>query len=210
MGIAKNPAQGSRIGQLYGDYDAGKTGQQQSLTDFARSYSMTDPTAKGYLDSETGALTGIYDGTQLGDLNRITDAGTQASNMAALRAMGKAKAQSSLFRLGQGGNSSYADAQLADQYAGIATDAAARNAAARMDNYRYNQAAKMASLGRRSGLLTDYLGRQLVPGQANSQVFSNNLEDLAALGNLDAANTDYLPPQIRYDGQPDPRSFYAR
>lgn len=199
----KNPAQGARIGQAYNQYDANRTADQSSLSDFVKQYVGANPAAKQYTDQESSAIGGFYNGGVQNDLNRLADQSSAAGNLAAQRALGQAGRQSAAYRL-VNGNSSYADKQLADQFSNIAIQNALRDSQQRQQNYLTVLAGQQGNLGVRGKLQDNYLNRFLVPGQQSNLLLNNQLGTLGTLGNLDYANTSYGAPQQQQDYQYQP------
>lgn len=199
----KSPAQGARIGQSYGQYDLNRNADQASLTDFTKQYVGSNPQAQQNTTQEQNAIGGFYNGGVQGDLNSLADRSLSASNLAAQRALGQAGRQSALYRM-QNGNSSYADAQLNDQFSNIAIQNALRDAQQRQQNYLTVLAGQQGNLGVRNKLQDNYLNRLLVPGQQANLLLNNQLGTLGALGGLDLSNTSYGAPQQPYHPQANP------
>lgn len=190
----RDPNQAAAITAAQGT-NAATTGQEnQTLADFTKAFLAGDPTAKAMTDAQTGAIGAWYGpasdpNSVQGSLNKLAGQRWQAIQASLGRALGAARGNSNLARLGMGGNSSYANAQFDDAAAGILANAAASQADLNRNNYLAVLQGQTQNAGLPQNLLNSYLTRNLTPIQAALQTTSGQLANLGALGNIRNQNT---------------------
>lgn len=186
----KDAAQQSRIGQAGSTFSADSSGNRQSLKDFTTSYLAADPTAKAQMEGETGALGEFYNGGVQSHLDELQRAKALAVTGATQRALDLAQRGANAARLTHG-NSSYIDKQFMDTVGGILAQHAAEMVDQNRNNYLTVLQGQQANVGRRAGLLDQYLQRGLVPINALNAQGNTELGQLTSLGNLTNANASY-------------------
>lgn len=186
----KSPTIGAATSGAWNQLNSQVASQQQPLADFVRNFYASDPAAKANLNQENTALGGFYNGGVLGDLNRLTNRSAGARNAVLQQAIGSASRGNNLLRQQQG-NSSFADQQLLNTVGQLASQGAVMDANERRNNYLTQLQGQQGLAGQRNRLLNDYLGRNLVPIQAQQQVFGNDLANMGSLANLENQNTVY-------------------
>lgn len=131
---------------------------------------------------------------RLADLNRQRQASV---NLAAQSAIGTAIRNANLARM-QSGNSSYLDRALAQQLAGINTNAAIQGYDQSHADEQYIAGQRQGAIGRRQQIIDSILQRDLVPAQTANQFQAANLSNLGSLANLEYGNNSYQAPEDFY------------
>lgn len=196
----KDPAQAARIAATGGQFDTATGQGRERLADFTANFFNAAPEAKRYTDQETGAI-GEYYGpasdpnSVTASLNRLLNQRRQAVAGSLQRALNQSVRRGNINRLGLGGDSSYNNQQFMDTAAGIMSGEAATEAELNRNNYLAVKDAQARLAGQRSGLLQNYLTRDLIPIEANQRFLSSTVGNLGALGNVTNANNLYQTPE---------------
>lgn len=190
----RDPNQAARVDAAGTSYTGSTAGQNATLADFTRNFLAGDPQAKSMTDAQTSAIGKWYGppgdpSSVQGSLNKLAGQRWQAIQGSLARALGAARGNSNLARLGMGGNSSYANAQFDDAATGILANAAGSQADLNRNNYLAVLQGQAANAGVPQNLLNNYLTRNLTPIQAALQTQSGQLANLGTLGSIRNANT---------------------
>lgn len=171
---------------------------QQSLTDFTKDFIANRGQVNQYGQQEQQAVSDVYDPNGL--QKRLADINAQRQanvNQSAQSAIGQAIRNSNVARM-QSGNSSYLDRALAQQLAGINTNAAIQGSDFARQNAQYVNDQRQGNIGRRQSIIDSIMSRNLMPAQAAQQVQGYDLYNLSALTNLNNSNNVYQSPEDAY------------
>lgn len=175
-----------------GNLAAANARDTENLADFVRQFTETQPEAESFANQEITRIGELYGGED--------DAGSFASNLAAIRRRANESLQNQLrTNLGsvtrsanlaalQGQTNSYTDRVIAQETARILAEQALKEAGiARNDELAIRQA-QAAAAGQRGRLLNDSITRQLLPVQASQELQASQLANLARLAGVDLSN----------------------
>ena len=190
----RDPAQAGRIAAAGSSLTASTGQQDATLHDYVNNFLSGENQRNAVTQGDVGAIGNVYGpagdpNSMQGSLNKLAGQRWQAIQGSLGRALGAAQGNSNLARLGMGGNSSYANAQLADAAGNIMANAAGGQADLNRSNYLATLQAQLGSAGQRGNLLFQNLAQNINPVQAALQTQSGQLSNLATLGGIRNANT---------------------
>lgn len=199
----KDPAIGSRIGGLLGNFDTRNAGDQSAVDEYTQAIRGNDSAAKGFNAEETKPISDFYNGTIQARLDALRENRKQAAMDAANRAMLKFNRDQSLIRLGQStgaapaGGSAYLAKMGQDKAADIASGLALDDANQQRADMDWLSKMQLSLKGMRTAAMDELAKRGLLPMQEADSSSLKLAALLQALQGMQGANNIYGLSKVR-------------